>query len=92
MSSTTKTELSRLRLFFYLEVYDESSEKTLCIAGSMLLPIKVGEPAMIREHDGGYRRTTTVLKMDKLSDSEIKFETQNTHYVLHLTKAKVVAV
>ena len=56
-------------------------KKTLCIAGSMLLPIKVGEPAMIREHDGGYRRTTTVLKMDKLSDSEIKFETQNTHYV-----------
>ena len=41
-------------------------KKTLCIAGSMLLPIKVGEPAMIREHDGGYRRTTTVLKMDKL--------------------------
>lgn len=67
-------------------------KKTLCIAGSMLLPIKDGEPAMIREHDGGYRRTTTVLKMDKLSDQpEIKFETQNTHYVLHLTKAKVVA-
>lgn len=69
-------------------------KKTLCIAGSMLLPIEIGEPALIREHDGGYRRTTTVISLDKLSDSEIKFETQNTLYVLRLTtaQAKVVAV
>lgn len=46
-------------------------KKTLCIAGSMLLPIKVGEPAMIREHDGGYRRTTTVLKMERTSQYRI---------------------
>ena len=69
-------------------------KKTLCIAGSMLLPIEIGEPALIREHDGGYRRTSTVLSMDKVSEDEIKFETQNTLYMLHLTpySQKVVAV
>ena len=69
-------------------------KKTLCIAGSMLLPIEIGEPALIREHDGGYRRTSTVLSMDKVSEDEIKFETQNTLYMLHLTPytQKVVAV
>ena len=69
-------------------------KKTLCIAGSMLLPIEIGEPALIREHDGGYRCTSTVLSMDKVSEDEIKFETQNTLYMLHLTpySQKVVAV
>ena len=60
-------------------------KKTLCIAGSMFLPLAIGQPAVILERDGGYRQTTTVLNMKKLSDSVIRFETQNTRYLLHVT-------
>lgn len=50
-------------------------------------------PAVILERDGGYRQTTTVLNMKKLSDSVIRFETQNTRYLLHVTSdAKAVTV
>lgn len=68
-------------------------KKTLCIAGSMILPIAIGQPAVILERDGGYRQTTTVLNMKKLSESVIRFETQNTRYFLHVTSdAKAVTV
>lgn len=68
-------------------------KKTLCIAGSMILPLALGQPAVILERDGGYRQTTTVLNMKKLSESVIKFETQNTRYFLHVTSdAKAVTV
>ena len=67
--------------------------KTLCIAGSMILPIAIGQPAVILERDGDYRQTTTVLNMKKLSESVIRFETQNTRYFLHVTSdAKAVTV
>ena len=68
-------------------------KKTLCIAGSMFLPLAIEQPAVILERDGGYRQTTTVLNMKKLSDSVIRFETQNTRYLLHVTSdAKAVTV
>ena len=68
-------------------------KKTLCIAGSMILPIAIGQPAVILERDGDYRQTTTVLNMKKLSESVIKLETQNTRYFLHVTSdAKAVTV
>ena len=68
-------------------------KKTLCIAGSMILPLAIGQPAVILERDGGYRQTTTILNMKKLSDSIIRFETQNTRYLLHVTSdAKAVTV
>lgn len=68
-------------------------KKTLCIAGSMILPIALGQPAVILERDGDYRQTTTVLNMKKLSESVIRFETQNTRYFLHVTSdAKAVTV
>ncbi len=68
-------------------------KKTLCISGSMILPLAIGQPAVILERDGGYRQTTTVLNMKKLSDSVIRFETQNTRYLLHVTSdAKAVTV
>lgn len=41
----------------------DQQKKTLCIAGSMILPIAIGQPAVIMERDGGYRQTTTVLNM-----------------------------
>lgn len=68
-------------------------KKTLCIAGSMILPIAIGQPAVILERNGGYRQTTTVLTMKRLSDSVIKFETLNTRYLLHVTSdVKAVTV
>ena len=68
-------------------------KKKLCIAGSMILPIAIGQPAVILERDGDYRQTTTVLNMKKLSESVIRFETQNTRYFLHVTSdAKAVTV
>lgn len=68
-------------------------KKTLCIAGSMILPIAIGQPAVILERDGDYRQTTTVLNMKKLSESVIRFDTQNTRYFLHVTSdAKAVTV
>lgn len=68
-------------------------KKTLCIAGSMILPIAIGQPAVILERDGDYRQTTTVLNMKKLSESVIRFETQNTRYFLNVTSdAKAVTV
>ena len=71
----------------------DQQKKTLCIAGSMILPLAIGQPAVILERDGGYRQTTTVLKMKKLSKSVIKFETQNTRYLLHVTSdAQAVTV
>lgn len=71
----------------------EQQKKPLCIAGSMILPLAIGQPAVILERDGGYRQTTTVLNMKKLSDSVIRFETQNTRYLLHVTTdAKAVTV
>ena len=71
----------------------EQQKKTLCIAGSMILPIAIGQPAVILERDGDYRQTTTVLNMKKLSESVIRFETQNTRYFLHVTSdAKAVTV
>ena len=71
----------------------DQQKKTLCIAGSMILPLAIGQPAVILERDGGYRQTTTVLKMKKLSKSVIKFETQNTRYLLHvMSDAQAVTV
>lgn len=71
----------------------EQQKKPLCIAGSMIPPLAIGQPAVILERDGGYRQTTTVLNMKKLSDSVIRFETQNTRYLLHVTSdAKAVTV
>ena len=71
----------------------DQQKKTLCIAGSMIHPIAIGQPAVILERDGGYRQTTKVLKMKKLSENVIKFETQNTRYLLHVTSdVKAVTV
>lgn len=62
----------------------DQKKRTLCIAGSMILPIAIGQPAVILERDGGYRQTTTVLSMKRLSESVIKFETRNTLYLLRV--------
>ena len=70
----------------------EQQKKTLCIAGSMILPLTIGKPAVILERAGGYRQTTNMLNMKKLSESVIRFETQNTRYLLHVTSDTKKAV
>ena len=70
----------------------EQQKKTLCIAGSIILPLAIGKPAVILERDGGYRQTTNMLNMKKLSESVIRFETQNTRYLLHVTSDNKKAV
>lgn len=61
-----------------------NEKKRLEITGSLIQPIIIGESAFIRETEG-IRRTSTVLSMEKMSQSDVCFETQNTKYVLHMS-------
>lgn len=64
------------------------TKKMLEITGSLIYPITVGESAFIHEAEG-IRRTSTVLSMESPSQSDIRFETQNTNYLLHLVEQEV---
>ena len=66
------------------------TKKMLEITGHLIYPITVGESAFIHEAEGS-RRTSTVLSMEKMSQSEISFETQNTKYLLHMTSGMEVS-
>lgn len=66
------------------------NKKMLEIKGTLLYPVTVGMPAVISEEEG-VRRTSRVLSVKKISQTEISFETLNTNYLLHLA-AKEVAV
>lgn len=66
------------------------TKKMLEIMGHLIYPITVGESAFIHEAEG-IRRTSTVLSMEKMSQSEISFETQNTKYLLHMTSGMEVS-
>lgn len=59
-------------------------KKMLEITGSLIYPITIGESALIHEAEG-IRRTSTVLSMEKMSQSEVSFETRNTKYLLHMS-------
>lgn len=63
-------------------------KKVVEITGNLIYPITVGESAFIREA-GGMRRTSTVLSMENFSQYDIRFETQNTNYLLHLVQQEV---
>lgn len=65
-----------------------NTKKVVEITGDLIYPITVGESAFIREADG-MRRTSTVLSMENSSQSDIRFETQNTNYLLHLVQQEV---
>ena len=58
-------------------------KKMLEIPGSLIYPITIGESAFIHEAEG-IRRTSTVLSMETSSQSEVRFETRNTKYLLHM--------
>ena len=49
----------------------EHTKKMLEITGRLIYPITVGESAFIHEGEG-IRRTSTVLSMEKMSQSEIR--------------------
>ena len=66
------------------------TKNMLEITGHLIYPITVGESAFIHEAEG-IRRTSTVLSMEKMSQSEISFETQNTKYLLHMTSGMEVS-
>lgn len=66
------------------------NKKMLEIKGTPFYPVTVGMPAIISEEDG-VRRTSRVLSVKEISQTEISFETLNTNYLLHLA-AKEVAV
>lgn len=65
-----------------------NKKKEVEITGDLIYPITVGESAFIRE-TGGMRKTSTVLSMENSSQSDIRFETQNTNYLLHLVEQEV---
>lgn len=59
-------------------------KQTIQISGTMLSPLEVGKPAHIREENGGYRHTTNIQCVERVSLDEIRFETHNTYYVLKI--------
>ncbi|HFS5045755.1 TPA: hypothetical protein ACG808_000090 [Enterococcus faecium] len=65
-------------------------KKNLEITGRLICPLSVGTAAFIAEN-GGIRRTSNVLRMERISPDEIRFETCNTNYRLHLIRQEVTA-
>lgn len=59
-------------------------KQTIQICGNVVFPLEVGRPAWISEDNGGYRITSNVQNFEQVSPTEIRFETRNTFYVLHL--------
>ena len=55
------------------------NKKTLEIKGTPLYPVTVGMPAIVSEQEG-VRRTSKVLSVKEISQTEIFFETLNTNY------------
>lgn len=67
-----------------------AQKKELEITGRLLCPMAVGDSAYIFGTDG-IRRTSRVLDMEEISPEEIRFETLNTNYRLHLTGQEMTA-
>jgi len=68
-----------------------STKKEITITGSAINPIKVGEQALIAESDGSTRKTSVVVNVEEISDTEVRFETQNSIYTLRKTKSNLIA-
>ena len=59
------------------------SKKYTTMSGTLLLPLCVGNRAIIF-HDGGCTSTSVVVAIHSLQPGDIRFETKNTHYRLLL--------
>jgi len=68
-----------------------STKKEITITGSAVNPITVGEVALIAESDGSTRRTSVVVNVEEISDTEVRFETQNSIYTLRKQKNNLLA-
>ncbi|MBR3994987.1 MAG: hypothetical protein Q4A54_14745 [Parabacteroides sp.] len=68
-----------------------TNKKEITITGSAVNPITVGEVALIAESDGSTRKTSVVVNVEEISDTEVKFETQNSIYTLRKTKSNLIA-
>lgn len=64
------------------------SKKSLEISGRLLYPLSIGTVAFIDEGDG-LRKTSTVVSMEAVSQTDVRFETLYTHYLLHLEEERV---
>lgn len=53
------------------------------IFGEPITPIVVGERAWIRKPDG-VMRTTPVVDANRVSATQLRFETRNTRYILNI--------
>ena len=76
---------------FHLGGIKMTNKKEIRITGSAVYPITVGENAIISESDGSTRRTSVVVSVEKISESEIRFETQNSIYYLGQKKQEPLA-
>lgn len=68
-----------------------TNKKEIKITGFAIYPITVGNSAIISEPGGMTRKTSTVVNIEKNSDSEIRFETHNSIYCLHIQKQESLA-
>lgn len=68
----------------------KTEKKVLEITGRPMVPLVLGYPALIYEEDG-LRKTTPVLSLETSSQTEIRFETLNTQYTLHIPQRGGVA-
>lgn len=60
----------------------KNTKPVIEITGKAVYPIAVNQPALISESGGHTRRTSTVISVDVISDSETHFETKNSIYHL----------
>lgn len=67
------------------------TKKEITITGSAVNPITVGEVAIIAESDGSTRKTSVVVSVEEISDTEVRFETQNNIYTLRKQKSNLIA-
>lgn len=58
-----------------------AKKKRVEITGALLYPLVVGQAAFIKESNG-LRRTSAVQSFSQANAGSIKFETENTRYVL----------
>ena len=66
------------------------SKKHTTMSGTLLLPLCVGNRAIIF-HDGGCTSTSVVVAIHSLQPGDIRFETKNTHYRLLLNPTSEAA-
>ena len=68
-----------------------STKKEITITGTAVNPITVGEVALIAESNGSTRRTSVVMNVEEISNTEVRFETRNSLYTLRKQKSNPIA-